>query len=211
MKILPIAGLVALFGFSGAASASSLPLNQSQPSRSSIEEQRIGAWDLLVKRLQSVSESERIEEVNNFFNSLTFRSDRAAWGKEDYWASPSEFLNRGIGDCEDYAIAKYITLRRLGVSDDRLRLAYVRSLTLRQAHMVLIVEKNNGEQIVLDNLTDNMKAPETRKDLEPVYSFNGTGLWLLERGYEERRIGDASRLTHWVALQQKTRNNEIWP
>ena len=52
--------------------------------------------------------------MNRFFNNIRFRSDQKTWGKEDYWALPREFLNRGIGDCEDYAIAKYITLRRLG-------------------------------------------------------------------------------------------------
>ena len=173
--------------------------------------QRFDAWEQLVTRLHHAPESERIREVNRFFNSLDFRSDQKVWGREDYWASPTEFLNRGLGDCEDYAIAKYISLRRLGMDDSRLRLAYVRSLTLRQAHMVLLVDIGNGKQLVLDNLTGAMQPPQRRGDLEPVYSFNSTGLWLLSREYKEQRIGQASRLTHWVGLQEKSKNSGIWP
>ena len=173
--------------------------------------QSIDAWEHLVSRLRTVPDKVRFQQVNQFFNSIRFRSDQKTWGKEDYWALPSEFLSRGIGDCEDYAIAKYITLRRLGIPDSRLRLAYVRSLTLRQAHMVLLVETEDGDQIVLDNLTSDMKAPERRNDLDPVYSFNSTGLWLLGDNYQERRIGHARRLPHWKAAQDRSANRNIWP
>ena len=42
----------------------------------------------------------------------------------DYWATPVESLRKGEADCEDYAIAKYFTLRQLGVADDKLRITY---------------------------------------------------------------------------------------
>ncbi|WP_281648097.1 transglutaminase-like cysteine peptidase [Parendozoicomonas sp. Alg238-R29] len=211
MKSIAAVLAAGVIGLSSAAvSASSLPANLPPPS-AGITDQRLDAWEQLVARLRSASDDDRLREVNNFFNSLRFLSDQKVWGQEDYWASPSEFLNRGTGDCEDYAIAKYISLRRLGVDDSRLRLAYVRSLTLRQAHMVLLVETGDGEQVVLDNLTSAMQSPQRRGDLEPVYSFNSSGLWLLDQQYHEQHIGQASRLSHWVSLQEKSRNPGIWP
>ena len=212
MKTIAAVLASGVIGLSSAVvSASSLPVNLPPPSKPVATTQRLDAWEQLITRLRSASDAEQIKAVNQFFNSLRFRSDQTVWGMEDYWASPSEFLNRGTGDCEDYAIAKYITLRRLGFDDSRLRLAYVRSLTLRQAHMVLLVDAGQGKRVVLDNLTSAIQAPSRRGDLEPVYSFNSTGLWLLSREYAEQRIGQASRLNHWVSLQEKSKNPGIWP
>ncbi len=212
MKSLIAALLVGVLGLSRAvAGAEFLPAARASSASLDVSSQRLDAWESLVSRLRMASDTERIREINSFFNSLTFRSDQTVWGREDYWASPSEFLNRGTGDCEDYAIAKYISLRRLGMDDSRLRLAYVRSLTLRQAHMVLLVETEEGQQLVMDNLTASLQPPSRRGDLEPVYSFNGTGLWLLDQQYQEQKIGQASRLTHWVALQEKAKNPGVWP
>ena len=211
MKLTAVALAIGIMGLgSTAAGADSLPVVQPVSSQYERVEQRLDAWEDLLKRLKTVAPDTLLKEVNRFFNALTFRSDWKAWGREDYWASPSEFLRRGNGDCEDYAIAKYITLRRMGMDDSKLRLAYVRSLTLGQAHMVLLVEKENGEQVVLDNLTSNLKSPTQRADLEPVYSFNGTGLWLLDGKYNERRIGQSSRLPHWKSLKKRS-NHPIWP
>ena len=212
MKTMAAALLASAVGLSSAvADASSLSASKSSAHASAGVSRRIDGWEQLVSRLRNVPRHEHVKEVNEFFNRMHFQSDQKIWGKEDYWASPTEFLTRGAGDCEDYAIAKYISLRRLGVDDSRLRLAYVRSLTLQQAHMVLLVETENGEQVVLDNLTNAMQSPTRRGDLEPVYSFNGTGLWLLDKQYNERKIGLSSRLTHWVALQDKSANSGIWP
>ncbi len=199
-----------LTGITRVRGADNPAMSSSQTNASVGMTQRIDDWEQLVKRLQNAPMSERLAEVNRFFNNLRFLSDQTVWGAEDYWASPREFLRRGTGDCEDYAIAKYITLRRLGIDDSQLRLAYVRSLTLRQAHMVLIVEQDNGKQVVLDNLTGNLQSPDNRNDLEPVYSFNSTGLWLLDSDYKERRIGQATRLNHWVQVQQKSENPDLW-
>ncbi len=201
MKLTAIALAIGVIGLSSAvAVADSLPVPGSTSHSQHRIEQRLNAWENLVVRLRNMPHSTRLEEVNRFFNGIRFRSDQLTWGKEDFWALPSEFLRRGLGDCEDYAIAKYITLRRLGVDDKKLRLAYVRSLTLRQAHMVLLVDTGNGEQLVLDNLVDTLKPPSKRNDLAPVYAFNGSDLWLLDADYNERLIGKSSRLPQWRSL-----------
>ena len=54
-------------------------------------------------------ERDRLAAVNGFFNQrVAFRDDIEVWGQIDYWATPLELLDKGAGDCEDYAIAKYM-------------------------------------------------------------------------------------------------------
>ena len=87
-------------------------------------------------------------------NQTPFVSDIQHWGKTDYWATPVEFLSTNGGDCEDYSIAKYFTLRTLGVADDKLRITYVKELVqYNEAHMVLAYFPNaDDEPLVLDNI-----------------------------------------------------------
>ena len=76
------------------------------------------------------TELERLARVNDFFNrQIVFDDDMVIWNQADYWATPSETLGLGRGDCEDFVIAKYFTLRQLGLTSERLRLIYVRART----------------------------------------------------------------------------------
>ena len=89
---------------------------------------------------------------------MQFINDQALWEKKDYWATPIETLSIGGGDCEDYAIAKYFTLKQLGVDESKLRLTYVKAIELNQAHMVLTYfENKRAVPLVLDNLINNIK------------------------------------------------------
>ena len=87
----------------------------------------------------------QLVEVNRFFNQATHRFDQDLWGESDYWATPEEFIGLNAGDCEDFVIAKYFTLRYLGVADDRLYLTYVKALKQNVAHMVLSYFENASE------------------------------------------------------------------
>ena len=84
-------------------------------------------WQNMLVQSQNKPENQQILIVNDFFaRNLRYQTDILLWKENDYWATPLETLGRGLGDCEDYAIAKYISLRALGVSDDKLRLIYVK-------------------------------------------------------------------------------------
>ncbi|MBY6187329.1 transglutaminase-like cysteine peptidase [Marinobacter hydrocarbonoclasticus] len=121
---------------------------------------------------------ERLQRVNDHFNRMTFVDDQTHWGQPDYWATPLEFVGSGGGDCEDFAIAKYFTLRVLGVEAEQMRLTYAKAVTLNQAHMVLTFLPEPGAMpLVLDNLDPAIRPGNERPDLVPVYSFNGEGLW----------------------------------
>ncbi|MBB4822102.1 putative transglutaminase-like cysteine proteinase [Pseudomonas alcaligenes] len=166
--------------------------------------QRIDDWQRLLASQAGASEAEQLKEVNRFFNAkLRFTDDLALWNQVDYWATPVEALRRGAGDCEDYAIAKYISLRHLGVPAEKLRITYVKALRLNQAHMVLTYyEKPDAVPLVLDNLIGSILPASQRSDLLPVYAFNGEGLWLTNQG-GGKKVGDAKRLSRWQDLLKK--------
>ncbi len=166
--------------------------------------QRVRNWQQLMSDNQGRSEQEKLGMVNNFFNRLRFRSDISLWGKTDYWATPIEALGKGAGDCEDYSIAKYFTLRELGVPDSKMRIMYVKALRLDQAHMVLTYYSSpSAVPLVLDNINKRILPATRRTDLAPVYSFNGDGLWLAKNRDRGQRVGTSKRINLWQDLKAR--------
>lgn len=169
-------------------------------------EQRISGWQQLLIQQRNESELAQLNAVNRFFNQqLHYREDIDIWHVIDYWATPIESLRKGEADCEDYAIAKYFTLRHLGVSGEKLRITYVKAIRLNRAHMVLTwYATPDAIPIVLDSLTDNILPATQRPDLLPVYSFNDSGLWL-PGSQNNKRVGDSKRLSRWQDVLKKMR------
>ncbi|MFW0758679.1 cysteine protease LapG [Pseudomonas sp. H11T01] len=166
--------------------------------------QRIDAWQRLLATQKQVGELEQLKVVNLFFNKqMRYEEDIDLWHRDDYWATPIEALWKGAGDCEDYAIAKYFSLRHLGVSSDKLRITYVKALRLNRAHMVLTYYSSpEAMPLVLDSLIDAIKPASQRTDLLPVYSFNAEGLWL-PGAKGNKRVGDTKRLSRWQDVLEK--------
>jgi len=172
---------------------------------------RVLGWQALIKLAQNLPEEEKLKRVNDFFNQqIEFVDDDDLWGLVDYWATPLEMLAKGAGDCEDYSIAKYFTLIELGVPDSKMRITYVKAIELNQAHMVLTYfEKPGVVPVVLDNLNSDIKLASKRRDLLPVYSFNGSGLWLAKSRGTGKKLGGSSRLNKWGGLKNRMMNNEF--
>ncbi len=165
---------------------------------------RLETWQSLHRIASRAAVDRQLRLVNSFFNRVRFVSDIAHWGEEDYWATPVELLTTNGGDCEDFSIAKYLTLKSMGVPDEQLRIVYVKALELNQAHMVLAwYPEPDADPLILDNLINEIKPASQRPDLEPVYSFNGDGLWLNRSGGDSKRIGEAEKLTHWQSLNDR--------
>ncbi|RKR06869.1 transglutaminase-like cysteine proteinase BTLCP [Kushneria sinocarnis] len=172
--------------------------------------ERVEQWHALIARLQGAPVARQLAGVNDFFNRLAFRDDREVWQVRDYWATPREFLGVGAGDCEDFAMAKYETLRRLGVPDSSMRLNYVKYRPWDQFHMVLTWFKSSAATpLVLDNINGEIVPATLRSDLLPIYSFNGSSLWLEQRGSGGQRVGDASRLSQWDAWQMRLNDGTL--
>lgn len=166
---------------------------------------RVTAWRNIVNDNASQDIDTKLQEVNYFFNQLIFIDDIKLWGKEDFWATPLDFLGVGAGDCEDFSIAKYFSLRELGVADNKLRLVYVKALDLNQFHMVVAYYPTpSSVPLLLDNLDGDIKPATKRPDLLPIYSFNASKLWLMKQKGQGQLAGKASRLSLWNDLRQRS-------
>lgn len=163
-------------------------------------------WQMLVKENRHSSMDKKLENVNEFFNQFEFVEDSHLWGRKDYWATLFETLYKRGGDCEDFTIAKYFTLRSLNVPEESMRITYVISLKTNEPHMVLTLKLNSSEEpIVLDTNNNYLFPVSRRQDLVPVYSFNSSGYWIAkkEEGWEGRRLGDSSKLSLWASVLKR--------
>jgi predicted transglutaminase-like cysteine proteinase len=172
---------------------------------------RAEKWRNVIVDNQSDNDWSKIKRVNHFFNqAIAYQDDLRLWGKKDYWASPVETIGRGKGDCEDFAIAKYFTLTSLGVDPNKLRLMYVRQLTVNQPHMVLIYFEDLKEApFVLDNFNPKVLPASKRRDLKPIYSFNAQGLWLAKAKGLGRKVNNSKGVSAWDNLVQRIEEGEM--
>lgn len=165
------------------------------------------AWFALLERLAGQDVPTQLREVNDFFNRhIRWVDDIVTWGEEDFWATPLEAMGKGQGDCEDYSIAKYVTLKQLGVPGERLRMIYVRARLGRsqvtQAHMVLgYYATPDAEPQILDNIAPSISPASQRTDLDPLFSFNSEGLWA--GGSPQSRADPLARLSRWRGVLER--------
>jgi predicted transglutaminase-like cysteine proteinase len=82
--------------------------------------------------------------------AITPTTDEAQWGIEDHWSSPLETLQTHRGDCEDYAIVKYVALREAGLSAEDVKIVIVRNIFPSEYHAVTAA-RVDGEWLILDN------------------------------------------------------------
>jgi predicted transglutaminase-like cysteine proteinase len=175
----------------------------------------VRAWHDLRATAASQPDSAKLRLVNDFFNRRTyFGEDIDIWGKQDYWATPLETLGRAQGDCEDFAIAKYVTLKLLGIPSEKLRLTYVKARiggpqsSIVQAHMVLsYYPAPDDEPLVLDNLISDIRPASRRSDLTMIFGFNAEGLWV--GGASPRAANPSQRLSKWQSVLARMREEGI--
>jgi predicted transglutaminase-like cysteine proteinase len=165
---------------------------------------RVRAWQLVLEQQKNQSVDSQLYEINRFFNKIDFVDDMQHWGKNDYWATPVEFLATNGGDCEDFTIAKYFSLIELGVASEKLRLMYVTATRPRQAHMVLAYyETPKSVPLVLDNINRRILPATQRRDLIPIYSFNGDGLWRAKSKGQGRQLQAKNNNSLWQDLTER--------
>ncbi len=162
----------------------------------------------MLRHLPQLDEGARLRAVNRFFNRIPSGNDQSLWGERDYWASPLELLAKNGGDCEDYAIAKYFSLKSSGIPVEKLRITYVRAWLPKERrmepHMVLAYYPSpEVDPLILDNLTDDIQPASERSDLTPTHSFNAEGLWSARQRGQNGRMGDASGVKRWVELLER--------
>ncbi len=174
---------------------------------------RLQRWRDLASQLHAQHEERKVELVNQFFNRVPSLTDEKLWGQRDYWATPVEMLGRNGGDCEDFALAKYFTLRAAGVPNDRLRVTYVRAWREKEqrveSHMVLAYYPfPDADPLILDNLVAEVRPAAQRADLTPTLGFNAEGLWSAKQRGQSGKLGEASSINHWNDLLARMREQQ---
>ena len=142
------------------------------------EAERAGSaeWQQLLASLKGRSLREQMAGVNDFANRFRYVLDQDNYGVPDYWATPREFLQLG-GDCEDFAIIKYFSLRQLGVPAENLRIVVVQDSNLRIPHAVLAVYIRD-DILILDNQVRDIISHRSIAHYVPVFSLNERNWWM---------------------------------
>ena len=185
--------LLALVVFAGTSTRFFVPENLVDNFSKKYGEQavrRLNSLLLKMEELIKLPEDQIVITVNRFFNQLEYCPDIKTWNKKDYWASRLEFLGRGQGDCEDYAVAKFLTMAQLGVPEEKLFLTYVKAVGYPDAaHLVVTYYKEPGTvPFVLDNYIKKILPATQRPDLIPVYSFTASDLYIQKQYGLGKRI-----------------------
>lgn len=143
--------------------------------RNSLDKAEVQDWMKFLAAIKNEPRAKQIEAVNDYMNKIEFVSDANNYGVRDYWATPMEFMARG-GDCEDYVMAKYISLRSLGFSENELRLAVVYDHVMRMPHALLVVY-NEGKANILDNQNPAVLDSAEITRYKPIYSISQVAWW----------------------------------
>lgn len=170
-------------------------------------------WLGAIAAARALPEETKLRRINDFVNrNIAFDDDISIWQQSDYWATPLETIGQGSGDCEDFAIIKYVALRQAGIPANKLRLIYVKARletptgTRQLAHMVLAYYATpNAEPQVLDNLDKTIKTASRRPDLQPVFSFNSEGIFAGVSGKDQATAGGIGRLSRWEDALRRIR------
>lgn len=133
-------------------------------------------WRIFLKQIAGKSQAEQATLVNQYINKYLYVIDPVAWQQQDYWATPKQFFGRN-GDCEDYAIAKYMSLKHLGFTDKDMRILVLQDLNLNVGHAVLVLFLQ-GKAWLLDNQIPQIVEASRVKHYKPIYSINAERWWL---------------------------------
>jgi predicted transglutaminase-like cysteine proteinase len=133
------------------------------------------SWRELQLQAQSQGRMDKLHIINQFFNRWPYKSDAEAFGRREYWASPTTFMSRS-GDCEDYAIAKYFALRQLGFDKEELRIVVLYDRIRNVGHAVLAVY-DGDDILILDSLSNFITTHTRYRHYIPQYSMNETTRW----------------------------------
>lgn len=141
-------------------------------------------WKNLSKLMPTLSPEKKLQYINGFFNSWPSESDLNNFGMEEYWASPEEFLEKGKGDCEDYAIIKYLALRYHSWPTEDMWVLLVMDNKTEEKHAVMVARAGD-KTFILCNLSRPayLLIPEKlyMQNFSPLFAVNDHGVWMFAR------------------------------
>lgn len=158
-------------------------------------------WMSQFDHLKNKSIAEKAQAVDAAIDkAITYKNDDVVYQRGDYWATPMQTIANKSGDCDDFTILKYYTLRHLGVPADRMYAAAVGSEGGKLDHMTLLVNTSEegvlksawgwaaqkftgGEKpvdfVILDNDSSELGKLVEQKDsrYKPYAAMNEKGFW----------------------------------
>lgn len=133
-------------------------------------------WEKLLTLLKGKDVKQQLDAVNTFFNAMPYIEDTDNYGMTDYWQTPYELMEKG-GDCEDYAIAKYISLKRLGIGESQMRVMIVQDNNLGGIMHAILEVKVGGTTYLLDNQATKVTTANKVFHYRPIYAINTQAWW----------------------------------
>jgi predicted transglutaminase-like cysteine proteinase len=133
-------------------------------------------WKELTEGLKNASLEEKLDKVNDWSNAHPYIIDQINWGMNDYWETPYEFMEIN-GDCEDYAISKYYSLRAAGVPAEKMRVIIVQDLNLGGIIHAILGVIDGDDLLILDNQIKQVRSAYKILHYKPIYSVNEDGWW----------------------------------
>jgi len=170
-----------------------------------ISKNRIIDYTKHIDKVYHLPKERKLQEINTYLNYLLPQYDAITNQKEDFWATPKEFLTVGCGDCEDYAIIKYYSLKRVGFDEKKLFLTIVQDKYTNGYHMVLsYFQTPNSSPLILDNLSFKILPLQKRIDLKPLLFINNSGVYKIENGKLKKTAKQYEKFTE---LQKRVEKN----
>jgi predicted transglutaminase-like cysteine proteinase len=137
---------------------------------------KFAEWRRLVDTLRGLDRRSQLDRVNAAVNLHPYVASQRNWGESNHWETPYEFLRKS-GQCQDYAIAKYLLLRAAGVPATELRVVVLRDTELGLDHAVTVAYVD-GKALLLDNQMAAVVPADSVRHYQPYYSINEAGWWL---------------------------------
>jgi predicted transglutaminase-like cysteine proteinase len=147
-------------------------------------------WQSFLSEIEYMEPLQKIENVNAWFNKLPYKQDNWVYDQSDYWASVPEFLEYS-GDCEDFAIAKYLTLRQMGFEAENMWIALAYDIYSGTDHAFVIIQQD-GESYVMDNRQNVIDAEKHSRRYRPHYLFNEQHVWVFDSPMMAKTIRQGS-------------------
>lgn len=151
------------------------PLESSECNGREFNRCHLQEWKEFLSGLYGLDKRKQVDAVQHYVNNVKYVLDPVNWGMPDYWTTPKQFFIKD-GDCEDYAITKFLSLKALGFAVDDMRVVILQDLNLNLLHSVLVVYLD-GEALVLDNQIPHVIAAKDIHHYKPIYSVNEKFWW----------------------------------
>ena len=155
--------------------------------------QAVREFEAIVNDAKSQQGRAKIALVNERVNGkIRYKSDQVETGVEDTWNLALAVLTKKVGDCEDYALAKYAALHQAGISDADLRIVLVHDNAVRVDHAVLAV-RDDKQWLILDNRWNKLYTDKELRQFKPLFVVERRGVSLLSKMFRLNDIAIATR------------------